>query len=149
MRLARRGVAIGAGLVVFLAVSLVIARWLSVEGAERAKIEDVLEAQSRGDVGAMAAEFDRCGTACRATLQRRAADLRGGGEIEIVRYDSATSRALGPERGFTRVVWRRDEPDERLPTVQCFDVQRTGTMLTGSRVTLLALSAPIGREASC
>jgi hypothetical protein len=147
--LTRRRVALAAALLAFLAASLVIARWLSADGTERAKIEDVLEAQSRGDAAAMAEELERCGAACRRALQRQAADLRGRGDVEIVRYDSATSHAVGSERGFTRVVWRRTGPDDRLPTVQCFQVERTGTVLTGPRVTLLGLSAPIGREAGC
>ena len=149
MTLTRRRVALAAARVAFVAVSLVIARWLSADGAERAKVERVLEAQSRGDAAAMAAELERCARACRAALERQASDLRGAGEVEIVRYDSATSHATGDERGFTRVVWRRTGGDARLPTVQCFTVERTGTLLTGSRVTLLGLSAPIGREAGC
>ena len=66
--------------------------------------------------------------------------------MEIVRYDSQTAHALGAADGPTRVVWQREG---LLPTVQCVGVRRTGTALTGPGVTLVSLSAPIEREASC
>jgi hypothetical protein len=147
--LTRRRVTIAVAIAAFLAVSLVVARWLAADGTERSKIERVLDAQSRGDAAAMAAEFEDCDATCRIPLRDLASELRGRGDVEIVRYDSETSHALSGDWGPTRVVWRRTGPDERLPTVQCFVVERTGTVLTGPRVTLLALSPPIGREAGC
>jgi hypothetical protein len=113
-----RRVAIAIAIVLFLAFSALIARWLQADAAERAKVERLLAA-------------------------------RAGADVEIVRYDSATSRALGAETGPTRVVWRLAGRADSLPTVQCVTVRRTGTFLTGPRVRLLALSAPIDRETSC
>ena len=137
----RRRVALGAAVVLFLLASAIIGRWLSADGAERAKVERLLEAQARGDAAAMAREVERT-----AGLDRLAARLRGPGDVEIVRYDSGTSHATASTTRPTRVVWRRGDA---LPTVQCVTVQRKGTVLSGPRVTLLALSAPIGREAAC
>jgi hypothetical protein len=37
----------------------------------------------------------------------------------------------------------------RLTTVQCVLVRREGSAITGASVTLLRVSAPIGRESSC
>jgi hypothetical protein len=142
----RRRVALGAAVLAFLLVSAILARWLSAEGAERAKVERLLDAQARGDTGAMAREIDGCDAGCRNDLQVLAAELRGPGEVEVVRYDSGTSHSLGSATEPTRVVWRRGDG---LPTVQCVDVRRKGNVLTGPRVTLLALSRPIGRESSC
>ena len=143
---ARRRLALGATVVLFIAASVVIGRWLAADGSERAKVERLLEAQARGDGAAMAREIRGCDDGCRADLQALAARLRGPGAVEIVRYDSGTSHALGSETKPTRVVWRRGDG---LPTVQCVGVQREGTVLTGPRVTLLTLSAPIGLEAPC
>ena len=142
----RRRAALVAAVVAFLAVSFVIARWLAADGAERAQVERLLEAQSRGDAAAMAREIARCDAACEQRMQRLAARLAGPGATEIVRYDSGTSHALGGKTRPTRVVWQRRGT---LPTVQCVTVQRRGSALTGPRVTLLDLSAPIGREAGC
>jgi hypothetical protein len=142
-----RNVAILIGIVLFGGVSFVIARWLSTDGRERAKVERLLEAQARGDVDAMAREIDDCFAACRQRLGLLAARLRKpGGDLRIARYDSDTSKALGDETGQTRVVWFVGDD---LPTVQCVMVSREGTPLTGATVTLLRLSAPIGREAPC
>lgn len=77
MTAVRRRVAIAAAVVLFLAVSLVVARWLQADADERAKVERLLREQ-----------------------------VRGRGKLEIVRYDSSTARSLGPARGPTRVVWR-------------------------------------------
>jgi hypothetical protein len=141
-----RRLAIAAAVVVFVAVSAVVARWLVADGTERTRVERLLTAQVRGDSTAMAREVAGCDATCRAELDRLAAKLRGPGELEIVRYDSPTARALGAETAPTRVVWRRPPG---LPTVQCISVRRTGNVLTGPRVRLLALSAPIAREAPC
>ena len=141
-----RRLAIAAGVVAFLAVSGVLARWLSADGTERAQVERLLSAQARGDAAAMARELDRCDPACEQRLQRLASRLRRPGELEVVRYDSRTARALGDETGPTRVVWQLPGT---LPTVQCVQVRRNGGAVAGMRVRLVSLSAPIDREAAC
>ena len=143
----RTGWAVLTALLVVGAVGFFVARWLQTDGVERGKVERLLEAQGRGDVDAMAAEIADCYAGCRARLRRLADRLQKPGEdLTIARYDSETSRALGDEEGPTRVVWflGRD-----LPTVQCVQIRRRGTPVTGPSVTLLRLSAPIGREQSC
>jgi hypothetical protein len=142
----RRWAAIAA-VALFAAVSFLVARWLSTDGVERAKVERLLQAQARGDADAMARELDGCFAACRARLSRLADRLEEPGkELRIARYDSETARALGAATGTTRVVWFLGDD---LPTVQCVRVRRRGNPLTGPTVTLLRLSAPIGREAPC
>lgn len=142
-----RTVAVLLGVMLFGAVSFLVARWLTTDGLERGKVERLLEAQARGDADAMAREVDRCYAACRARLGRLARRLgKPGEELRIARYDSDTSRALGEKEGPTRVVWFLGDD---LPTVQCVQVRRRGNPVTGPTVTLLRLSAPIGREAPC
>jgi hypothetical protein len=142
-----RTAAVLLGVVLFGAVSFLVARWLTTDGVERGKVERLLEAQARGDADAMARELDRCFAACRVRLRRLARRLgERGAELRIARYDSDTARAVGEARGHTRVVWFLGD---ELPTVQCVLVQRRGNPLTGPSVTLLRLSAPIGREAPC
>jgi hypothetical protein len=145
---ARRRLALVVGVVAFVLISLAVARWLDADSSERAQVEDLLAAQAAGDVGAMALALERCDTPCAqdlAALAARFAD-QGTGDVEIVRYDSPTSHALGAETGKTRVVWQRKG---LLPTVQCVTVKRTGNPVTGPTVTLTRLSAPIAREGSC
>ena len=146
MILTRGRVAVFVTVVLLLAVSVFVARWLVVDTVERNKIERLLDAQARGDAASMAEEIRGCDPACRTSLDVLASRLRGPGDVEIVRYDSGTSHAVGDETKPTRVVWRRGD---RIPVVQCVRVRRTGTVLTGMSVTLLDLSGPIGLEASC
>jgi hypothetical protein len=137
----RRRLALGAALLAFLAVSVVLARWLQADGAERAKVLRLLRAQARGDADAMARELERCDPACR----RLAARLRRPGEVEIVRYDSATARSFGTTTGPTRVVWRTPRT---LTFVQCVTVERSGSA-ADRRVRLTGLSGPIARQGGC
>lgn len=146
MTAASRRAALAAGVLVFLAVSVLVARWLAADGAERSQVERLLKAQARGDAAAMARELDGCDAACRGRMATLAARLDGSGDLEIVRYDSKTARSLGAKTAPTRVVWQLPGT---LTTVQCVRVRRTGNALTGPTVTLLDLSAPIEREAGC
>ena len=107
---------------------------------------DVLQAQARGDANRMLRDIDCQDDACVARVRANARELRAPGDVTIVRIDSATSHALTGKTGQTRVVWITPG---RLTTVQCVLVERTGTPLSGQSVTLLDLSAPIGRQAAC
>lgn len=142
----RRWLAAGAAVVAFLAISLFLARWLGTENVERDAILAVLRAQAHGDAPRMLRDIDCRDAACVARVRANAARLASRGDVTIVRIDSKTSHALTTKTGPTRVVWLAPG---RLPTVQCVLVRRTGTPLSGQSVTLLDLSAPIGRTAAC
>jgi hypothetical protein len=137
------------GVLVFLAVSLGLARWLTTENTERDAVFGLLRAQARGDARDMLGRLSGCDRdpRCATTVRRNASRLRRGGEVKILAYDSTTSYAIGGARGPTRVAWTVLE--RGLPVVQCVDVERRGTVLTGRAITLHALSPPIDREASC
>jgi hypothetical protein len=137
------------GLVTFLAISLVLARWLSTETRERNAVYALLRAQARGDAPGMLARLDGCAArpACRAQVRANARRLRRTGAVKILAYRSHTAYALGRASGLTRVAWT--VIDRGLPVVQCVVVQRKGTVLAGRTVTLQRLSAPIGRESDC
>lgn len=141
-----RAVLIVLAVAAFLGVSFLVARWLYADTAERDQVVDVLQAQLDGDGDAVVARLDCADAACEALARANARRLRGPGPLEIVRYDSETSHALGGATGQVRVVW---QSPGRLTTVQCVLVVRTGSALTGPSVTLQRLSAPIGRESSC
>jgi len=132
--------------VLFLLISAFLSRWLGTENAEREAVLGVLQAQARGDANRMLREIDCRDDACVARVRANARELRAPGDVTIVRMDSATSHALTSRTGQTRVVWITPG---RLTTVQCVLVERTGTPLSGQSVTLLDLSAPIGRQAAC
>jgi hypothetical protein len=133
---------------VFVLISALLARFLSVENAERDKELALLQAQARGDVSAMLAQLTGCreSPACVATLEGNASRLRRPGAVKILSLKSTTSYSLAGATGKTRLAWT---VIGRLPVVQCVEVRRTGTFLTGVKVALLSLSAPIANEADC
>src|SRR5207302_1509932 len=81
-------------------------------------------------------------TAVRANASR----LRRPGAVKILSLKSATAYSLSGARGKTRLAWT---VIGRLPVVQCVEVRRTGSFLSGITVTLLSISAPIAGEADC
>jgi hypothetical protein len=137
---------IALAVVAFLAVSALVARWLTTDNAERDQVTRLLSAQLRGDAGAMLDELDGCDAACAAQVRANARRLHRPGPLQIVAYDSGTAHSLRGRRGPTRVVWKTPRT---LTVVQCVDVRRTGDALGGLTVHLLALSASRPRTAGC
>ena len=135
-------------MVVFLAISVLLARWLSTEGVERDKVHTLLQAQARGDAAAMLRQLHDCADpACRALVERNARTLQRRGDVKIVSFESGTAYALGAATGKTRVAWTSLQ--QGLVEVQCVTVRRSGSALAGRSVTLLRISAPIDRQGSC
>jgi hypothetical protein len=145
----RRLTLLAIGLVVFLAIAFALARWLTTENRERAAVVRLLQDQARGDAPAMLRRLHGCDAdpSCKATVEANARRLRRAGPVKVLAYDSKTAYALGSALGRTRVAWTI--VGRQLPVVQCVTVRRGGNALTGRSVTLLRLSAPIGRESTC
>lgn len=143
----RRPVLIAVAVIAFLATCLVIARWLTGDSVERSKVTSLLEAQLRGDASAMLSRLEGCDDpSCVAVVRANAARLRASGELKVALYQSQTARATSSRTRFTRVVWFTPG---RLTTVQCVLVRREGNLVAGTTVSLLRVTAPIGRESSC
>jgi len=132
----------------FLAISGLLARFLSTENIERDDEAALIQAQARGDVSGMLARLSGCreSPSCVATVRANASSLRRPGAVKILSVKSATAYSLGPATGRTRLAWT---VIGRLPVVQCVKVRRTGSLLQGITVRLLYLSAPIANEADC
>jgi hypothetical protein len=137
------------GAVVFLALSFLLARWLTTENLERDAVYALLRDQARGDAPAMLDRLDGCraDARCRAQVAANAARLRRAGTVKILSLQSGTAYALGGASGVTRVAWTI--VDRQLPVVQCVALRRTGNALAGRGIVLRRLSAPIDREGSC
>ena len=142
----KRLVVIAAAVVVVLGISFLVARWLNNDTVERARVTKLLEEQIRGDAAAMLRRLKDCDAACAAVVRRNAGRLRAEGELKIALYQSQTAHALSSRTRFTRVVWFTPG---RLTTVQCVLVRREGNVFAGTTVSLLRVTAPIGRESSC
>jgi hypothetical protein len=138
---------IAVGVVVFLAISFELARYLTTENRERDAVYALLRDQARGDAPAMLARLSDCDARCRAAVEANARRLKRPGDVKILAYDSSTAYTLGSASGPTRVAWTI--VNRQLPVVQCVDVQRTGNVLTGRAINLRRLSVPIDRQGTC
>jgi hypothetical protein len=137
------------GAVLFLAISAWLARFLTTDNLEREEDVAVIRAEARGDAAAIISHLENCraSASCVATARQNAADprLRRSGTVKILSLTSATANSPGGT-GKTRVAWT---VIGQTPIVQCVDVRRTGSALTGVDVKLLSLSRPIPNEADC
>jgi hypothetical protein len=143
----RKVLLVAGGVIAFLAVSLLLARYLTTENSERDAVYALLRDQARGDSAAMLARLDGCDTRCRANVEANARRLARPGDVKILAYQSSTSYALGAAEGPTRVAWTI--VNRQLPVVQCVQIQRTGNVLAGRGINLRRLSVPIDRQGSC
>jgi len=142
----KRAAVVVLGVVVFLALSALLARWLSLENVERTDILGVLTAEVHGDAKAMLGALHGCDGPCRAVVVENARTLRRPGAVLILADQSQTAYALSSAAGFTRIAWK---VAGRLPVVQCIKVSRSGNALSGLTITLLSVSAPIQPTADC
>ena len=144
----KRALLIAACALLFVAISVELARFLSVENVERDDAEMLIQAQARGDVSGMLKLLHGCRErpACVASVQANASRLRRPGAVKILSLKSRTAYSLGASTGRTRLAWT---VIGRLPVVQCIEVRRSGNVLAGINVSLLSLSPPIPNEADC
>lgn len=132
-----------------LAGSVVVARWINNDTVERARVVELLRDQLRGDVPGMLRRLEECeDAACVAVVRANARRLRRAAELKVALYQSQTAHALRSRTKFTRVVWF-PSGREAQTTVQCVLVRRAGNVFAGMTVSLLRVTAPIGRESSC
>jgi hypothetical protein len=135
--------------VVFLGISFVVARVLAALSAERSAATELVTFEGHGATRATVGRVSGCAgrPACVKRVQGIVSRVRGPGEVQILNIVSGTSFGLGGSEGVARVAWTRK--GRELPFVQCLLVRRTGDPIGGFAIHLLAVSAPIGREASC
>jgi hypothetical protein len=136
------------GLVVFLGISAVLARILSLDGAERTAIAGLLQSQARGDAGGMRRQLHGCGESpgCRQRAAENALRLRRTGSVKILELGSSAGFSLTSTIGTARVAWRAGNA---LPVVQCVRVRRAGNAISGFHIELLEISRRIKSDASC
>jgi hypothetical protein len=139
---------IGLGVVVFLAISALLARAFSVGGAEEATITDLVREEASGRAGQIEAIINGCRTdpACRSRVAQDVAALRRAGGVQIIQVTPSAGFSLGPTVGTARVAWL---VGSSKPIVQCLRVRRDGDVLQGFRIEVLKLSPRIRSDADC
>lgn len=134
----------------FLLISGALARYLSVENAERNADLALVQAEARGDVTGMLAQLSGCrrNSACVAAVRADARNprVRRAGAVKLLQLESPVANSPFGATGKARVAWTVIGTQ---PVVQCIEVRRTGNFLTGLHVQLLTLSPPISGEGKC
>ena len=87
-------------MLVFLALSFELARWLTLENVERTDILDLLTAEARGDAASMLAQLHACTPSCREHVRTDARLLKRPGSVLILADSSATAYTLTGAVGF-------------------------------------------------
>jgi hypothetical protein len=139
-----------AGIILVLLVSVLLARFLSVENAERSDELALLQAEVRGDLAGMLTQLEGCRTnpSCLATAKADATNphLHRSGAVKILQLESPTAYSLSSATGKTRLAWVLIGS---LPVVQCVEVHRSGSFLLGIHIHLLSITPPIPGEGKC
>jgi hypothetical protein len=136
------------GVAVFLVISALLARALSVGGAEDSALTSLVRAEARGDQAAVIAEISECARqpACQARAAQNVAALKHPGTVQIIEINPSAGFSLGSTLGTARVAWLAGGS---LPRVQCVRVRRAGDVLSGYEVKLLKVSVRIRSNADC
>jgi hypothetical protein len=135
-------------LVAVLVASALLARVLSVDGAERSAVAALITAEARGDQNAMLDGIRGCrqSAACLARVEQDIGALRHPGAVSIIQVQPSAGFSLTSTVGTARVAWN---VGGSLPRVQCVRVRRAGNALSGLRVQLLAISRRIATDGAC
>jgi hypothetical protein len=140
----------GVGILLVLLLSVLLARFLSVENAERSDEVALVQAEVKGDLGGMLDQLGDCrrSPSCLAATKANAGDphLRRSGAVKILQIESPTAYSLFGATGKTRLAWT---VLGSLPVVQCVEVRRTGNFLAGIQVHLIGIGPPIPGEGKC
>jgi hypothetical protein len=141
-------VLIAVGVLLFIAISVLLARAFSVDGAERSAITDLIKAEARGDVAAVLSQIMGCAQrpVCRARVAANVAALKRPGSVSILQLQTSSGFSLTGSTGTARVAWKTGAS---LPIVQCVRVRRAGDVINQWRIDLLELSARIKSDADC
>lgn len=140
--------AIALAIVLFLIISGLLARAFSANNAEQAAITGLITAEARGDANAVLNDLVDCRSipSCRLRAASNAQRLKHPGAVTIAQLTPSTSFSLVGEEGTARVAWA---VGASKPITQCVRVRRTGNVLSGLRVELLAVTPRLATDADC
>ena len=141
-------IGIGIGVIVFLGISLLLARAFNADGNERSAITALIQAEVRGDQNEIIGLMHDCdqSASCRAQAAVNATTLRHPGSVSILQLQPSTGFSLTSTLGYARVAWT---VDGSLPRVQCVKVRRAGNVVSGLSIELLSITRKLAGDANC
>jgi hypothetical protein len=131
---------IGLGVVLFVVITVLVARAVGVGDAQTAAITDLVQAEARGDTSRVIALIEGCDRdpACRARAATITTALRRSGTVSILQVSPSANVAVTGSTGIARVAWM---VGGSLPRVQCIRVRNAGSVFSGFTIELLRVSA--------
>jgi hypothetical protein len=141
-------VSVVVGIIVFLALSALLARAFNVGDAEDAAITSLVQAEARGDTAEAISLVTGCraSTACRARATANTAALRHAGSVSIAEINPSSTFSVVSTTGTARVAW---VAGNSLPRVQCLRVRHAGSVIEGFTIQLLTVSRRIASDSDC
>lgn len=141
-------IAIPVAIVLFLVISALLARVFNANSAEQSAITSLVTAEAHGDVSAIESDILGCRTtpSCLQQAVSNATRLKHPGAISIGELNPSTSFSIAGTEGTARVAW---VAGGSLPITQCVRVRRTGNVLSGLHVELLAVTPRLKTDADC
>jgi hypothetical protein len=130
---------IGLAVVLFVVISVLVARAVGVGDAQTAAITDLVKAEARGDTSRVIALTENCrqNAGCRTRAAALTATLRRPGTVSILQVSPSANVAVAGSVGTARVAWT---VGGSLPRVQCVRVRNAGSVLSGFTIELLRVS---------
>ncbi|HEY2439045.1 MAG TPA: hypothetical protein VGI07_02375 [Solirubrobacteraceae bacterium] len=139
---------IGLAVVLFVVISVLVARAVGVGDAQNAAVTALVRAEARGDTNGVIALISGCSrsAACRARAATLAASLRSPGALSVLQVQPSTNVALSGSVGTARIAWL---VGSSLPLVQCVRVRNAGNVLAGFTIEILQVSGRLASDATC
>jgi hypothetical protein len=139
---------IGLAVVLFVVISVLVARAVGVGDAQNAAVTALVRAEIRGDTNGVISLISGCGrsAACRTRAAALAASLRRPGVLSVLQVQPSTNTALTGSVGTARVAWL---VGSSLPRVQCFRIRNAGNVLAGFTIEILQVSGKLASDATC
>jgi hypothetical protein len=139
---------LAAAVAVFVVLSLVIARVLTIGNAERDAVYRLVRAEAAGDQAAVLSRVPGCAgdAACVARVRRTIARVQSPGTAKLLRFDGPGGIAVTGRSGSARVAWK---VGAALPVVQCVRLRTTGDPVGGYTVRITRVDEPTALDEPC
>jgi hypothetical protein len=133
-------VSIALAVVLFVVISVLVARAIGVGDARTAAITELVQAEAQGDTPQVIALIEGCrhDATCRAHAAALTASLRRPGHVSTIDLTPSVNVAVTGSTGTARVAWIAGGS---LPRVQCIRVRNAGNIFSGFTIELLRVSA--------
>lgn len=139
---------IALALVLFVVISVLVARAVGVGDAQSAAITALVRAEVGGDTNGVITLISGCehSVTCRARAVYLAATMRHPGAVSILQVQPSSNVAVTGSVGTARVAWL---VGSSLPRVQCVRVRNAGNVFAGFTIEILQVSARLPADATC